>query len=418
MLDINLLRLMRRRKDFKLLLPLVSIETLDDKPRALVTAFQKYYDKLPSHDEIDINVFAPAFERWYPKLKEDTKAEFKGIMRNVWAKDADDDVRANLVNEFAELKLMTELANYAERYSLGELPDAHMLVQRSYDEFRLRSGIKTNSYIDEDLGSILQDEFNEAGTDWRLSCLRNSLRGLRGGDAIIIAARPDKGKTSFIASETTFMAPQLPPDRNILWLNNEGPGRRIIPRIYQAALDLSMSGLKEAFHGGKAVPQFEQLMGRTDKFRVFDIHGKNNYQVEQLIDQNNPGIVIFDMIDNIKGFGDAPRTDLVLEHMYQWAREAAVKYDFASLATSQISADGDNKQFPGMSMLKDSKTGKQGACDAIVMIGSNDDPSLTNSRFIGVPKNKLRRVDGKADPREEVIFDALHSRYRDVPNGA
>jgi replicative DNA helicase len=124
------------------------------------------------------------------------------------------------------------------------------------------------------------------------------------------------------------------------------------------------------------------------------------------------------MIDNIRGFGDMARTDLMLEEMYKWARERSVKYDCIGLATSQISNDGDGMQFPTLGMLKDSKTGKQGACDFQLMIGASNDPGLAGSRFISLPKNKLRRPDGASDPRAEVVFDAVRARYRDIPVGS
>jgi len=65
-------------------------------------------------------------------------------------------------------------------------------------------------------------------------------------------------------------------------------------------------------------------------------------------------------------------------------------------------------------MLKDSKTGKQGACDFQLMIGSVDDPMMRMARFIGLPKNKLRLPDGPSSPDAEVIFDAIRSRYKDI----
>ena len=136
------------------------------------------------------------------------------------------------------------------------------------------------------------------------------------------------------------------------------------------------------------------------------------------MDDFSPGGVIYDMIDHIKGFGGEARTDLMREEMYKWAREKCVKHDCIGLATSQISADGEGLQFPNMSMLKDSKTGKQGACDALIMIGKSNDEGLQGQRFIGLPKNKLRR-DGKAgDPRATVLFNPSIARYEDVPIGS
>jgi replicative DNA helicase len=151
---------------------------------------------------------------------------------------------------------------------------------------------------------------------------------------------------------------------------------------------------------------------------VLDVHGYATGQIESILEESNPGVVVFDMIDHIRGFGDMARTDLQLEEMYKWARERSVKYDCVSLATSQISNDGDGLQFPTLSMLKDSKTGKQGAADFQIMIGASNDIGLSGSRFISLPKNKLRRPDGASDPRAEVIFDGTRARYRDIEVGS
>ena len=238
---------------------------------------------------------------------------------------------------------------------------------------------------------------------------------MRGGDFGIVAGRPDRGKTTWIASECTYWAPQCEPDRNVLWLNNEGPGKRIIPRLYQAALGVSRTKLVELSNKGVLGAVYDKIVGRRDKIRIVDIHGADNYDVQQIIQKNNAQIVIYDMIDNISGFGDSARTDLGLEKKYQWGRETAVRFDAIGIATSQISAEGNNLQFPGQSMLKDSKTGKQGACDFIIMLGALDDPGYANTRWIGVPKNKLRKDGGPGDPRAAVQYEPMRARYTDEP---
>jgi replicative DNA helicase len=149
-----------------------------------------------------------------------------------------------------------------------------------------------------------------------------------------------------------------------------------------------------------------------------DIHDFWNYEVEEVIKKYNPALIVYDMIDNIKFAGQnaGARTDQVLESMYGWARKACVKYDAIGICTSQISNEGDGLLFPTMGMLKDSKTGKQGACDFQIMIGRSNDFNSEHTRGIGIVKNKLR-VDGKpGDPRAEVIFDGNRSRYRDAIN--
>jgi replicative DNA helicase len=318
----------------------------------------------------------------------------------------------------SDIELATKLANIAERHNDGDVDDLYSEVSRVTDGYRQRLGLRAIQYIDIPIGELLQDEFDDSGIRWRLDCLNVSMRRLRPGDFGIIAGRPDKGKTTFLTSEVTYFAPQLPADRNIIWLNNEGPGKRIIPRLYQSALNYSMTDMKEKHAAGVLVDQYRSAVSRLDKIRIIDVHGFNTGNIEAILEESNPGVIIYDMIDNIKGFGGEARTDLALEEMYKWARERSVKYDCIGLATSQISNDGDGMQFPTLGMLKDSKTGKQGACDFQLMIGASNDQNLSGMRYLSLPKNKLRRPDGASDPRAEVIFDGTRARYRDIPIGS
>jgi replicative DNA helicase len=83
------------------------------------------------------------------------------------------------------------------------------------------------------------------------------------------------------------------------------------------------------------------------------------------------------------------------------------------MATVQLSAEAEGIQFPPMSQLKDSRTGLQGANDFIIIAGSSNDPMLSTSRYIGVPKNKNRRAGAPGNPMAEVMFDAQRARYED-----
>jgi replicative DNA helicase len=136
-------------------------------------------------------------------------------------------------------------------------------------------------------------------------------------------------------------------------------------------------------------------------------------QVDAMIDAANAGIIVYDMIDKIRGFDmNGGRTDERLEEMYDWGRNTAVKYESVGLASSQISNEGDGLQFPSLGMLKDSKTGKQGACDFQIMIGASNDAGLQGYRFIGMPKNKIKREGAQGDPRATVLFDGERARYK------
>lgn len=418
MIDIVLLRIMKYQKEYKQLYGSIPFGTLDTKTKAILDDFGKYFEKFPNHKKIDLQVFLPRFKQWHGTMDEEVLATYIGILKNT-IPDADDETKNGIITDLYEADAAMKIANLCDDYNSGELstplPD---LISTVIDNYKLNIGAKASNWNDTDIGELLQEDSNNEGINWRLKCLRESMRPLRGGDFGIIAGRPDKGKTTFLASEVTYMASQLADDRNILWLNNEGLSGRIVKRIYQAALGVTITELVELNEQAKLKRMYEEAVGRLDRIRVFDIHGMHIGQVEAIIEQNDAGVILYDMIDNIKGFGSDARTDLMLEHMYQWARERSVKYDAVGLATSQISADGEGLQFPTLSMLKDSKTGKQGACDFQLMIGAVNDTNLQYSRYLSLPKNKLRRDGGISDPQCEVQFKPTISRYEDVSYGS
>jgi replicative DNA helicase len=418
MIDIVLLRIMKYQSEFRKLIRAIPTTSLDPKTKALLDDFGKYFDKFKEHEKIDLQVFLPRFKSWHPGMDPEVLNSYIGILRNIQP-DVDDQTKVGIVGDLYEADAAMRIANVCAQYESGDL-DAPLpdMISSIVDAYKMNIGARSANWNDTDIGYLLQEDLTNEGVKWRLKCLNESMRPMRGGDFGIIAGRPDKGKTTFLSSEVTFMAPQLADDRNVIWLNNEGMSGRIVKRLYQSALGVSITELVKLNEQKKLRKMYEEKVGRIDRIRVFDIHGMHVGQVEAIIEQSNPGVILYDMIDNIRGFGNEARTDLQLEEMYKWARERSVKYDAIGLATSQISADGDGLQFPTLSMLKDSKTGKQGACDFQLMIGASNQAELEYSRFLSLPKNKLRRDGAPGDPHCEVKFEPTKARYEDIGYGS
>ncbi|SEN68637.1 replicative DNA helicase [Pseudorhodobacter antarcticus] len=415
MIDLQLLRILKHKSDYLRIRGRVPTSALDPQTNAILADFGKYFDMFPDQERIDHATFLPVFRSRHPNLTAEQSTAYDGILSNVMTKDVPEDVKKGIMRSMLELRMGTDLANLLAKFDAGDLSNIQGEITRLVDGFKADAGIREIDYIRDDIGDLLREEIDDSGLSWRLECLNQSCRGLRGGDFGIIAGRPDKGKTTFIASELTHLAAQLPTGQNAIWLNNEGPGKRIIPRLYQAALGATMSELIKMDGGGNIRDAYISIMGAIDRIRVIDVHNADCFTVEGIIEKQEPGLVVYDMIDNIRGFGDSARTDLGLERMYQWGRELAVKYDHAGLATSQISNEGDGLQFPTLGMLKDSKTGKQGACDFMMMIGASNDPGLAGVRYIGMPKNKIRREGAPQDPRATVQYSPQKARYEDIP---
>ena len=67
-------------------------------------------------------------------------------------------------------------------------------------------------------------------------------------------------------------------------------------------------------------------------------------------------------------------------------------------------------------MLSNSKTGKPGAADWVAMLGASSDPLMDDTRWIGLPKNKLVRAGGVKDPRQMVAFEGNIARVTNPIN--
>lgn len=411
--DLTLLQILKHRDQYYKVMGRVPEESMEKTTMALLRDFGKYFDKFPDHKVVDLKTFAPLFSSWHPKLPIEQKHAYAAILKRVHP-DVDEDRRDVVMHTLVELRLAADLATSLLDFEAGEMDSLANRMDELHREFKADAKLKGIDFVKVDAEEMLNMDANDEGINFRLKCLNDSMRGLRDGDFGILAGRPDKGKTTFMASEITYMASQT--DRPILWLNNEGPGNRIYTRLWQAALGLPVSDLIAMHRKGELIPAYEKaIKGDQWKIRVFDIHGFDNHTVERIIEQHGPSVVVYDMIDKVRGFPNAGRTDERLEAMYDWARDLGVKHNCAGIATSQISADGADMQFPMDHMLKDSKTGKQGACDFIIMIGSVEDPAYQAARFIGVPKNKLRREGADGDPKAVVSYKPQIARYEDVP---
>jgi replicative DNA helicase len=401
----------------------------------LLADFGQFFRELPDANRIEHGPFLTWYRGFrHPTMKDESFALYAAVITKSMD-DVSEELEAGLMARLVAADTASRVTSLLEKWNNGDEVDLYRELRSNVERYEQQVDRKVrNPQVLDPIEDLLKDEENDSGLHWRLPCLNRHIKPLRGGDFVVIAARPDKGKTTFCSSELTFMSKQVDEvypgeGRSILWFNNEGPGRKIITRNFQSALGCTTEDLVKLSNTpadaefAKYKTQVRQqyaaaLGGRPGVLRVFDVHDMWNHEVEDIMLKYKPALVLFDMVDNIKFGGEAnnngARTDQLLEAMYQWARLMGVKHDCAVLATSQISADGDGLSYPTLPMLKDSKTGKQGAADVIITIGALNDPVLENSRYIGTTKNKLVRTGKKGSPSQEVFFDSQRGRYKEA----
>lgn len=434
-LDITALRLLKYRERYERLGRSVPKTALAPLTATLLEDFGKFFKEFPDAARIEQGPFLTWFTGFrHPNLQEAERTVYSAIIGKAMD-DVDASLESGLMARLVAAKSAADLTTLLERWNAGDEVDLYASTRGIVESYEQQVDRKVNNpQVLDPIEDLLKAEENDVGLHWALPCLNRHIKPLQSGDFIVIAARPDKGKTTFCTHQLTHMAPQVDKvypgeNRSILWFNNEGPGRKIVMRAFQSALNATVEDLVKLSNtsASAAGEQYKTkvredyaaaLGGRPGVLRVFDIHGMWNHEVEDLIRLYKPAVVLFDMIDNIR-FGDSvsnngARTDQLLEAMYQWARMMGVKHDCAVMANSQLSADADGVSFPTLPQLKDSKTGKQGAADVIITLGALNDPVLENSRYIGTTKNKKVRTGQAASPRVEVVFDGQRGRYVEV----
>ena len=235
--------------------------------------------------------------------------------------------------------------------------------------------------VNMDLLDLYESQIQTPGLRWRLNWLNKSLGSLRKGDFGFIFARPETGKTTFLASEMTHMVSQT--DGDILWFNNEEQGKKVAVRCFQALFGVTN---KELFQEKEInADEYRQRVG--NRIKIYDYEDSSSTKrIEQALQSTNPSLIIFDQIDKVKGFRNE-RNDLQLKALYQWAREIAKQYA-PVIAVSQAGGTGEGKLWLTMDDVDSSKTAKQGEADWILGIGKEQD-NTSNQRFLNISKNKL-----------------------------
>src|SRR5687768_1925397 len=268
----------------------------------------KSYQRTISFDEYQVTVlqYKPQLDYWIDRLKESAVGE---------------DVVTDLIKKIQEKQWSHELALLSIDVTEGRREIDAILDHVS--KIEAKTEVSETTFITDDLEELYDTTVSSPGLRWRLNSLNKSLGSLRKGDFGFIFARPETGKTTFLASETTFMASQLADDAGpILWINNEEQSDKVMIRCHQAVGGVDLAAL----YSNRA--KFNKLFQEQTKGKlkiIKDLSIVHKSFVEKLCVRYRPSLIIFDQIDKIVGF-DSDREDLRLGAIYQWARELAKKY--------------------------------------------------------------------------------------------
>lgn len=343
-------------------------------------------------------------------LKDSERKELQDLLEDIYNQDTSNkEIIIQLLEEQRRRSLAGDIAKKALDVEDGSAVVDDLLDMFSKFEHQ-EIEIKTAAPIEMNLKDLYDSQVETPGLRWRLKFLNQSLGSLRKGDFGFLFARPETGKTTFLASEITHMAQQTEGD--ILWFCNEEQAKKVGIRTFQATLGLQTDSLWIDIDRNQKL--YETKV--SNRIKIFDFEDSHRAsRIEQVIKEHNPALIIFDQLDKVKGF-KAERKDLELAAGYQWAREIAKEYA-PVIGVSQASGEAEGKLWLSMDMIDGSKTGKAAEADWILGIGKDSD-NTSRSRYLSICKNKLiGDKDTLPDLRHgsaQVLIRPEVARYEDI----
>lgn len=383
-MDFDVLSALSEREAYERYARFIKRSSLNQQAYTIFEAMGTWLQNNPTKARVDWRGFAAWFLLVrHAKLKEDQQAVYKGLLESMVDRQAGEDLDS-LMEGLAKRDYGAQIAELALRMADGDHGVTMTHIAEKLEEYREATG-KLDA-LDKDIGEFSIADLDSAttgGYNWRMKALRASLGPVRRGDLIVLATRPDTGKTTFLASEGTFMGEQMEQEDCILWLNNEEQGSKVRRRIVQAAIGWTSAEMNDDPAG--AMAEYSATVGHPQRIIVFDRAKIHTKDVEALCKKHRPKLIIFDQLRKVHGFDNEDEVSRQ-ELLYNWARELAKEWA-PVINVTQLGAGGAEKKYIGMEEIFGAKTGPQGEADAIITMGRLS--SEGNQRYIYVPKNKL-----------------------------
>lgn len=410
--DINVLAVCFDKIHWARFKPYVKDYALSKECADIFKVLGDYYENYPTHDKVDVNTLRTFYFLVKGKSVKEDKAIilhklFDNIEEEAKAPSAAiDDVLKNMVLKDFSTRIFNKAMGVATTGKPGDNLDEIETLVHDYNKEVGRAVTSEDLFVAPSL-AVVAKAVGAPGYEWRLEELNRSAGPIRTGDFILVAARPEVGKTTFAASEVSWMQQWFPPGRPCIWVNNEEASDKVMFRVMQSYFGVTSVALLANIATYEA--RYKAEVG--DRIKVMrDDSGMNHVsRLEALFKEENPALIVFDQLDKVDGFSGEDREDLRIGKVWGWGRKMAKTF-CPVIALSQVDGTGEGEKWLTQNQLRGSKTDKPGEPDAIITIGKSNDPTEEYNRYIHLPKNKLH-----GGPRSEEVHRHGYFEVEIVP---
>lgn len=416
-----LLKFMSSRPKYLKYMDYIKETTVPQETWVLLKGFGEYFETRPELQELDFD----GFEVWFnmikfPVLKQDKRELFKKLIEETRDCEVPEEDRNRIISKFLEQDYAAQIQDISNRVLEGEhgadLSDVERLVLE-YQHQSSKVAQKASYELEWDINEIMDSVDGKGSLRWRLDCFNKSYGPIGKGDFIVLAGRPDSGKTTLTLSEFTYMASQLPGEQIAVWVNNEERGEKVQSRMLQATLGWTKQQIDS--NRTKAFDEYIRIQGFKNRIKLLDDKsGKLTMkEIEHYLRDHDIGLLVIDQLWKVP----TPNKDIsdvgTQTYLSNYARHLAKEY-CPVFGVYQLDGTAEGVKYPTMNQLYFSKTAVQGEADLILMNGRSYEFGLDSSRFIHAPKHKLSspEQDNMRGAQHELIIKPEICRFVEQEN--
>jgi archaellum biogenesis ATPase FlaH len=391
-MELPLLKTLLRSSDYKANQSKLKRSIFTDDGAELYDLLDMAHAKY-SHDLTPDEVYA----LWiadHPVATNTEKADFQDLLDDVQRSEAlSEDIAQDVISKLHRREIGREITSLGINLSEGDTSAMGLLkalldrVADSYspDDF----GPTTSKELDE----LLAISSDENRWQFNINSLSRQLYGIGAGEFMIVLARPETGKTSFLVSLMAGPGGFCDQGARVLYLGNEEATERTMLRAVQSASGMTRQQIAE--DPQTAMAAFTCAKANLEMKSVVDW---DLDRVEAFVHKMKPNVLVIDQSDKVGVSGQYQATHERLRELYRRIRELAKRHNCALIGVSQASNDAEGKTRVTYAMAEGSKTGKGAEADVILGIGKhsgdNEDGEQDNTRFLTISKNKLSGYHG------------------------
>lgn len=377
----------------------------DAKVVAACIASREAYDKVRSF--VSTQEFTPMAGFWWDLVEEWYKADSAAgavdpqLLRDKGARACSDAHHDTMLGWYDELPDQVSSLNVVadllevKRFAKGNELSVAMHENRDVKKIKRLLSEYDNLITSSELGgSKLQ--YAVAGEDlfgvmsnenkWSLSPSVLNDRtdgGCLPGDFIILFGRKEMGKTLFCVQ---LVCHWLRQNARVLYIGNEDKIDKIKWRML---CNLSNMTKEQILKFKDEALSRARKKGFDDRLFMVHLHPGTVSEIEELVVEHEPDILVIDQVRNIGGGGDG-----LTARMNQVAidiRQLTSKYQLVTLGVAQAHAGehGRPKVWLANDDIDSSRTGLPAQGDLILGIGADETMIAHNTRALSIPTNKI-----------------------------